>query len=164
MNDNIAAAARDFAAALVEPTQAAAEAMRQFGILASVGSCWGSTAVDRVAPLSELAARGLTNAQPTACARCLYFNTSPHLHCAVHPQGRPGEVCSDWEDGGTDAAKQWRLEAQARSLEAECSVAEVLTADLVIRMDEVESARYIAQQRESEEAWVRSHGLGPGAS
>lgn len=50
------------------------------------------------------------HAQPTACARCLNYSNNPYLACAVHPLGRPGEVCADWEDG--EANGHWTTQNQ----------------------------------------------------
>ena len=88
--------------ALIEPAQAAVEAMQSFGIrlsgLSTVEIIYGNHPVRAEYECS-------TQIQPTACARCLYHGTSPLLPCAVHPLGRPGEVCGDWEDGAMAAVR-----------------------------------------------------------
>lgn len=37
----------------------------------------------------------VTRPYHAGCAGCLHYDHNPYLQCAVHPLGRPGEVCGD---------------------------------------------------------------------
>jgi hypothetical protein len=85
-----AAAASDIGVATTE----AADAMNRLGFRIT-----GLTAIeiDPTESIAALDAAAKARASHTGCAGCLNYDNNPYLACAIHPLGRPGEVCGDWE-------------------------------------------------------------------
>jgi hypothetical protein len=101
---------------MIRPAESATEAMRSLGVsfeaftldeadliafnAFSVSAESASLALQRVNRIGFCPAdlpEAKTRASHAGCAGCLNYSNNPYLACAIHPLGRPGEVCGDWE-------------------------------------------------------------------
>jgi hypothetical protein len=74
---------------MIRPAESAESASLALQSVNHIGFC--------IADLPKAKAR----ASHAGCAGCLNYDNNPYLACTIHPLGRPGYVCGDWEDGWT---------------------------------------------------------------